>query len=275
MYIRVAYKHQSHCIGKNITRSINLFIYFHTMALFNAETHTYTIDGCVVPRSVTALVKTQFPFNAPAIIAANYSKWKESCNPKYAEFCRGTDAEGKAAIAAHWAAKGERAAKQGTALHEWAETWINLKRRWAFPTVPAFIPDQPREASQVVDFTAFAETNGLNGTRAHAYAAELIVWWKTANGRVALAGTIDALFKDAHMNYHIVDWKRTAERITGARLKQYSLQLSIYSLLLKQSRNIDVGDNLYLVRVAPDIHSYELTKCSDLRGWARLLLDAC
>lgn len=243
------------------------------MALFDAATHTYTIDGAVAPRSVTALVKTQFPFNAHVIIAANYAKWKES--HKYAEFCTGTDADGMAAIAAHWTTKGERAAALGTALHEWAESWINLKRRWAAPNVPPKLPEQPRETAQVVDFTGFAETVGLAGIPSSAYAAELIVWWKAAEGRVALAGTIDALFRDAHNGYYIVDWKRTAQPITGARLKQYSLQLSIYALLLKQSRHIDVGANLYLVRLSPDNPAYELTKCTDLRGWAQLLLDAC
>ena len=245
------------------------------MAMFDAESHTYTIDGHKVPKSVTALVKTQFPFNAPAIIRANYAKWKESSNPKYAEFCTGTDAEGMAAIEAHWAAKGQKAAALGTALHEWAESWINLKRKWRSPSVPPPLLSQARETEQVVEFTTFAETKGFHGVPSSAYAAELIVWWKTATGHTALAGTIDAVFKDLHNHFYIVDWKRTAERITGTRLKQYSLQLCIYSLLLKQSKGIDVGDNLYLVRLSPETPSYQLTKCTDIRKWAQLLLDAC
>ncbi len=242
------------------------------VTLFDAESHTYTIDGSVAPRSVTTLVKTQFPFNANAIIAANYRKWKET--DKYAELCIGSDAEGMVAIAAHWTKKGNDAAAMGTEIHAWAETWINLKQKWGSPSVPLFLVAQPRESAQVVDFVAFAEHKGIAGVPTFSYAAELIVWWKTQDGSLALAGTIDALFRDTQSNYYIVDWKRTARAITGTRLKQYSLQLSIYAILLKQSRNIDVHDNLYLVRLSPDTATYELTKCTDLRGWARLLLDA-
>ena len=49
---------------------------------------------------------------------------------------------------------------------------------------------------------------------------------------------------------------------------QYSLQTSIYAELLKSSHGIDVGTNLYLVRVHEGLESYELVRCTDLRDEA-------
>ena len=67
------------------------------MATFDAASHTYTVDGHVAPRSVTALVKTQFPFDPTQIIAANYRKWKAENNAKYAEHYDKPDDEAKMA----------------------------------------------------------------------------------------------------------------------------------------------------------------------------------
>lgn len=241
------------------------------MACFHASTHTYVIHNQIVPQSVTALVKTQFPFNAKAIIDKNYARWK--AQQKYASICNDkSDEEGKEAIALAWKTKGIEAANKGTAVHAWAESYININLRWSSPTVP-LLQHHEKETEQIKQFIWHAQQKQMikDAAIVPKY-AELIVWW-TCNHHVLLAGTIDAIFTDG-ANYYIVDWKRTQNPIQGARLKQYSLQLSMYSLLLKQTYNIDAKDNLFVVRVHEENDTYEAVKCTDLRNWVNLLLQA-
>ena len=74
---------------------------------FDVDSHTYTVDGVTVPRSVTAVVDELFPkFKPRKTINLYYEKWKTSGKSKYQSViaASATDADAKRAIAASWAA---------------------------------------------------------------------------------------------------------------------------------------------------------------------------
>ena len=90
-----------------------------------------------------------------------------------------------------------------------------------------------------------------------------------AEGQLCLGGAVDALFTNRAGEYVLVDWKRTAKEFgpdedtrfanpgTGpvrelldSKYNRYSLQLAVYSGMLKSCMGIDVGDRRYLVRLS-------------------------
>ena len=107
------------------------------------------------------------------------------------------------------------------------------------------------------------------------------------------AGQIDGLMKDSDGRYYIVDWKRSkhilkptvaafnhetgthpiTKHIPNTDFHKYSLQLSLYATMLPECHGIDVEDRLYLVRMHPDLETYELTKCTDYRHEASQILE--
>ena len=144
---------------------------------------------------------------------------------------------------------------------------------------------------------------------------ELCVAWR-ANGRSVSAGQIDALYIDKDGQYYILDFKRVKSKhkldpnekgfclpgedpacalpplahLPDTHLQKYSLQTSIYNLMLHQTHGIDAGKNMYLLRMhtdrvelikkrnaklkrgAPPLPEYELVPCLDLRAEARDVL---
>ena len=109
------------------------------------------------------------------------------------------------------------------------------------------------------------------------------------------AGQIDALYIDNVQNYYIIDFKRVAKdkklcpkdkgwalrgedplcglgpmaHLPDTYFQKYSLQTSIYNLMLHDTHGIDVGNNMYLLRMHEDRDQFELVPCADLRSEAR------
>ena len=61
--------------------------------------------------------------------------------------------------------------------------------------------------------------------------------------------------------------------IPDTHFHKYSLQCSIYAVMLMHSHGFDVGDRLYLVRMHKDRHSSQVVHCQDWRSVARSVLQ--
>lgn len=270
-------------------------------AQFDEASHTYRIlcdDVWVtVKRSTTALVHDLFsPFDAMKTIEAGFHKWESNPNSTYYEFIHQQKEEGlttseiKTAIADKWEHDGKEASTLGTALHAYAEQKLNGVQM----EVPTEI------AVEAAQFDAFYSDHlGEDGLQLQGYRTEFTTWYETVHPvskspLIVSAGQIDALLVDANQNFYIFDWKRvkpnhsltsTARSFRngvglGAQLKDikhnhYSLQTSIYALMLKSSHNIDINaDNLYLVRMHANLDRYEMIRCTPMFDLARKVLEA-
>lgn len=241
---------------------------------FDAASHTYTVDGTPVEKSCTTLVHENFErFDARAIVDRHFGAWKARGDPRYAGMISAskTDEAAKRVIIESWA----MSAALGTLTHACAEVLM------AGACDTALFPGCEHESSLI---RAFLATSGLTPCF-----AELPVWYSSRD-TVVCAGTVDALFTNGAGQHVLVDWKRVKRPLEGSRvyrngsgplshvgdtsLNKYSLQLSVYSHMLKCSRGIDVGDRMLLVRVYPGMLAPETTIATDYRAEAEVLLDA-
>lgn len=223
---------------------------------FDAPTHTYTCDGVPVPRSATAVVAALFPIFKPRkTVNTFFETWKASGKSKYQAVIATSfdDAEAKAAIVAGWA-NDTTARDRGTLVHKCVEDLLN-----------GVAVDAEVRASvepELGGFERFLEDSGWAP-----YRTELKVFAKdAAGGAPVLAGTIDALVKDADGALVMVDWKTgkpfgprewcfrrrghgPAARLDASKYLRYSVQLALYALMLKESTGLDVADRRALVRL--------------------------
>lgn len=105
---------------------------------------------------------------------------------------------------------------------------------------------------------------------------------------MGIAGTVDALLlsNDGHRLSHVWDWKTGKEFKTENRfqnllppfedlpdsdLSAYSLQLSLYRLIIERNTSLEVGD-CYIAHLDP-VGGYHIHKALDLRerveSWLR------
>ena len=124
--------------------------------------------------------------------------------------------------------------------------------------------------------------------------------WRV-DGQSVSAGQIDALYVDKDGLYYLLDFKRVAKNhkldpnekgfttgrgvppacglgpmahLPDTHYQKYSLQTSIYNLMLHDTHGIDVGDRQYLLRIHADREKFELVQCRDLRAEARTALKS-
>ena len=156
------------------------------------------------------------------------------------------------------------------------------------------------EISKEIDqFNAFKTSDWAKMLGLRPYRTELCVAWRDA-GRTVSAGQIDALYVDSAdpPNYYIVDFKRVGKDkildpaapatrqgfkgqmgldpisdVPDTPYQHYSLQTSIYNLMLLNTYGIDVEDRMYLLRMHEDRAQFERVQCADLRREARMLLE--
>jgi len=265
-------------------------------AEFDEPAHKYTIHNNVVKRSVTTLVHELFePFDGKLIVNKHYDNWKRREDPRYIEFINQATNEGglvddnraKQLIVQSWLNEGKKASDFGTKMHLYAEQMLNWNGKDSRPTPHK---DVQLEGTQ---FDAFMESDFVKELELEPIRTELTVYYMRA-GVVVTAGQIDALFRSKKtQQYYILDWKRIkpekridaqahafrngiglASSTPDTQHYQYSLQTSVYSLMLRESHGIDAEDNLYLVRMHADrSQGYELVKCTDLRPLAYQLLN--
>jgi len=223
---------------------------------FDDETHTYSIDGAVVPRSCTTVVYDLFPrFKPKKTINLYFENWKASGKSKYKAVIDTsfTDDEAKLEIAALWARSTE-ARDLGSLAHKQIENLLNG------------VPVDSEARAPVEDEVAGVE-RWLQECGLRAFRTELPVLARAPDGTPVLAGMLDALFQDAEGQFVLVDWKRTSKpfghkewsfrrhghgpaiRLDDTKWMRYSVQLALYASMLRETAGIDVGDRRLLVRL--------------------------
>lgn len=249
---------------------------FDSRIFFNEAGHKYTVDGVVVTRSATALIKEAFveePFDGAAIAAKNLPSWREGRgNAKYQNAIQGLEDEAAiAAVVEMW----NKDTKLGTMTHKYAE----LSYNGLFPDGGEFA-EVEAEGKQ---FEAFRQLTDLTIVR-----TEFSLFYVNSFG-ITICGQADFLFRDTHGKPVIVDLKRTSHNLAAdarggnAKLKfptttidnkfhRYSMQNCIYSVMYTFLTGEQV-DELYLLQIHSDRSGFALIKCCDLRREARELLE--
>lgn len=211
---------------------------------FDEPTHTYSVDGSSDGYiSVTILIHKLFqPFNADMIISKMMQSRKWPDSPYF-----GMTRE---AIKQKWDLNGKEASSAGTFMHAQIENFYNQQEHHTdsdeWKLFKKFKSDHP-------DWEP--------------YRSEMIVFAED----LKLAGSIDMLYKNEEGEIIMVDWKRSKEIkykndyqkgmhaltkcLDDCNYNHYSLQLAIYTKLLKEYYDMDVVA-CYLVVLHPDQESY-------------------
>ena len=206
--------------------------------------------GTRIERSVTALVHALFEaFHPEHITELYYGRWLMEERSKYHAVIEGVRAQGgshedaAAAIRHGWQAAGEEASRLGTALHLHAELDAN--------GVPTAVSRELRKEAEQLD--AFLRSDFVAALGLQPYRTELAVAWRF-EGRAVSAGQIDILYRSRDGDVVMIDFKRVAsqhslqpwassygrygmppvEEVPDARFWRYSLQMSLYNVMLKQ-----------------------------------------
>lgn len=217
------------------------------------------------PTSVTTLVHSAFPEFDPDFTIDNIfaSDKFESGEHKYSGMTR-------VEIKNSWKKAGDESRKLGIKLHAMIEDSLNGKDN--FEPTPDMI--------QYLAFMQIPQMQSLKPFRTE---------WKIYSDTWCIAGMIDAVFQNTAGNYEIYDWKRVKEikrngfnryaihpnlrifEIPDSNFYKYSLQLSIYWLILQREYNMNV-EKIWLVRFDND--EYEVIPAMDMRVQAEALLSS-
>lgn len=215
---------------------------------FDKENHEYSIQDNIKLQSVTSKISQFFPFNKNKIsreVALRNWQLQEE-------------------VLDEW----EILKLNGSYIHELADTYCRGKS----------LPEKELQLlSHLIQF--FKENNHLQ-----IICSEIQVFSKKYN----IAGTIDLIVKDTNNNnrLYIIDWKTSKKRIDKKQIFSmakppfeelpnnkfhiYSMQLSCYSLILKQEYNIDIWDYM-IVHLKYD-DTYEIIDATNLCFEAEELL---
>ena len=274
--------------GRNFTQlaAVNVLKGLDELIEYEDGAHRYTVDGAVVPRSVTAVLKKildEKDFDAALIIRKNLAAWRRNPRSKYGGVVQGrSDADAAAAIEKQW----RDANRLGTALHRRLEGLLN----------DVVLPSD--DETDVEWPAVVAAVDQLRAIGAAPFRTELSVFWRrSSDGVVTCAGQVDALFKcgdgdDAE--FVMVDLKRTDKRLSpdvepyegkmclsplnkvwANEHTKYSLQLSMYCEMLRQCTGIVVSsENRFLLRSHPSSPAAELVACACFDAEAAQILDA-
>lgn len=227
------------------------------MIQFDAKRHIYTIEGKVLTSVTQYLKRFQKPFDK--------EYWSEI---KANE--RGITVD---EMLAEWAEKGRVSREKGTMVHSHIEQKLQaFQNEVDFVWGGNFYPE-------IDAFNSFWKDNCDNLMPVQ---LEMIVGDKI----VGLAGTFDALFYNKELEeYQIFDWKTGKEFSTENRwqnllipfddyddckLNQYSLQLSLYKILVHMTTEYQVGD-CYIVYLSPEGKPFQF-KAVDFRDELNKLL---
>lgn len=250
---------------------------------FDEDSHTYTVNGRLVPRSATKVIADAVgdkPFDADLVIAKNLASWKKKPESKYGKMIVGLDEDAaKAKIKDLWS----NSSVLGTTLHRRFEASLN----------EATEPDDGEtdvEWRMVERAVLPKQALGWVPRR-----TELSLWWERESDRkVVCAGQLDALFTDAQDELVIVDLKRTDHNLSpdassyGKTFKsevlsdvdltdfnKYSLQTSIYCVMMEQRTGLPTPTrNRFLLQAHPSMDAAKWIECRNFDAEARALLNA-
>ena len=243
------------------------------------STHTYTVDGEIVPISVTGLLDRakgeQNRFDADRVARRGLRRWRDDASSKLHAFTLDKDDEAAiAAIKSEW----REAATRGTRMHAALEAVLNQE--------PLSEATRETFSTELEQFEALrAKHPNLEVVR-----TELGVYGRDRSGRVVIAGQIDALVRDRHDPdaFAIVDFKRVARSLDADAcaygktwldgtvlndLSVYSMQVATYRHLLQQTTGIRCK-GAFLVQLHSELPTGRMVEATDvMRASANLLLD--
>jgi len=201
--------------------------------IFDPEPHTYHLNGVEFTSATTWLHQFQEPFDADAISLRMAKGNKQQALE----------------LQRQWKAKSDAACSRGTHLHEYleckiagADVALHDDALDLYPIADRFLADTKDKIKIVAqEFRLYDEA------------------WK-------LCGTVDALGQDNAGNYYLIDWKSNSKFTTSSdynkmlkypfnaledcHLNTYSIQLSLYKLLLERNTDIRIK-GLILVHFTP------------------------
>lgn len=217
--------------------------------VFNRAGHTYTLNGQELT-SVTRLIsRLKPPFEAESA-AANVAH---------------RDGRSVQSVLDQWERKRQAALEHGTRLHQYIE------RRLTGQPDGAGEERWPEHAAFDVMWERLSRLGALNVRQ---------VEWVVGDAALGVAGTVDALLHSAHDDsLHLWDWKTGSkfntvnrwetlkppfEDLHNCELNIYSLQLSLYRLIVERNLARALGDG-YIVHLPPAGHA-QIYTALDLRG---------
>lgn len=216
--------------------------------VFDAARHTYTLDGQPLA-SVSSVVKRVVPEFDAATKAAEIAA---------------RDGREAAEILAEWEAKREAALARGNALHDYILMAETVR------------PDE----ETLPEMTAWRRWRENTGAHLVPHWME----WKIGDAQLGIGGTLDALMWNADRGaYELWDWKTGKGFWSNSRwpllepfsdlgnceLSRYSLQVSLYWLILERNTDLPVR-SAHILYLSPDgfFYPYEALDLRErLRAW--------
>ena len=197
---------------------------------FDEESHTYTVDGVLIPYSVTGLIHQYARAFEPSIAVQNM---RAETQQSYSN--KGLETEGD--ILHAWKQNGRVQRNRGTLMHFHIEQSLNgcvIESPWS----PEF--DQ---------FMTLHEE--VTRDRQYPFRTELSVYSKRLN----VAGQIDAIFKQSDGTFAVWDWKRCRllrydsrsqmkepfDHLADVNAWHYFMQLNLYRYILQTDYGLPVS----------------------------------
>ena len=244
------------------------------------ETHSYFLDGNLLPLSVTGLWGQYFPhFDADACMDKYFDAWSKDPTNKYHQLvkylsivCKLDVTGQRDAIKQLWACNGNDASEAGTYMHMDIEYYFN---------------DLPPSNGDSPEFQHFLKwwKGFMPGAGVIAYRTEFSIYDEEAQ----VAGQIDCLLRTEDGLYVMVDWKRCNpsprragqpkellgpdqrafgnEKGTGpcsdlanTSFWHYVVQQRLYTRILEQHYDIKV-DSSWLVQLHPSLSEAHCVEC--------------
>jgi ATP-dependent exoDNAse (exonuclease V) beta subunit len=221
---------------------------------FDANKHNYFL-GDKELRSVTNFIKVfQKPFDRDRIAQRTATKENRSV----------------AEVLAEWEAAGERARILGTTVHSHIEKVLRGEQNGQLSLDPFLSLNT--KLPEIAAFDAFwshlSPAVTCNRDR---------IEWVIGDTDLGLAGMVDAVFYSLDTGkYHIWDWKtgkfdlenqwenllKPFDYLSASKLNIYSLQVSLYRLIIERNTGLELGDS-YIVHLSAN--GYQVHRAIDLR----------
>lgn len=222
---------------------------------FDADQHRYFIGDKELISVTKTIKQLQKPFDKEGMAARTAAKEGKSIQQVLAE----------------WEAKGEKGRALGTLVHSHIQKTLLA------------IPDEQTSFDTFLSLNTLApEITAFNRLWADleskvAY-SPLDIEFIVGDADLGVAGTVDSmLFGNDTGQRHIWDWKTGKFELSNrwqkllppfdylddCQLNVYSLQVSLYRLIIESNTNLDLGDS-YLVHLSPD--GYQVHRALDLRA---------
>lgn len=254
--------------------------------IYDDARHRYTVDGSVVPISVTSVIKKvldERDFNPDLIIRKNLAAWRRNPRSKYGPIVAGHDDE--------------------QATEQIKKTWIDANRLGTqlHRRLEGLLNGEEMSDDGETDFewpSVVGAVEELRSVGAIPFRTELSVFWRrSSDGAVVCAGQIDVLMKCGDgdsAEFVMIDLKRTDKSLSANEkpfdnkmclaplnnkfaneFVKYSLQLSMYAVMLKQCTGIEIApENRFLLRAHPSIEKADMIACACYDSEAQEILDS-